>query len=336
MPETSVPSCSAASEEPQPKKKRRPAKLPIGYLTFNPHRASLADYDFVVVLNSAGKDSQAMLDYVDEQARAEGVEDRVVVVHNDLGATDSGETVEWPDTPELAAEQAAHYGYRFERIARSLGGLWHQLLHQRKLWMSSNARWCTSDQKTSQGMKLVTRLVREARARGVTGRPIRVLYALGLRAEESTGRAKKPVLAVDRAASNGQRTVVRWHPILDWSEQQVWRRIAESGVPYHWAYDAGMGRLSCSLCVLATRSDLVCAARLRPALTDDFVRAEVTLGHTFKADLSIAEVREEALRLGPINAASVLPGEAMRRRLGESTTAAYLRRVGQARYRRAA
>ncbi|MEV8396678.1 phosphoadenosine phosphosulfate reductase family protein [Streptomyces niveus] len=328
-PDTSA-GCGAAEVEQPPatsraRRRRKPRKLPTGYLDFNPRRASLADYDVIVFNSSGGKDSQAALDYVAEQARAAGVSDRVVVLHNDLGVTDSAEPVEWPGTEELAAEQAAHYGFRFETIRRALGGLWQQLIEQRKLFPSSQARWCTSDQKSSQGLKFLTRLVRELRGRGVTGRPIRILYVLGLRAEESSGRARKPELAVDRAASNGQRTVVRWHPILTWSEQRVWRRIADSGVRYHWAYDAGMDRLSCALCVLATRADLVCASRLRPALTDDYVRAEEITGHKFKTDLSIRDIRAEAQSLGPIT--KIRPGEAMRRRLGYSSTALYLGRV---------
>ncbi|HEX5567937.1 MAG TPA: hypothetical protein VFY14_13595, partial [Streptomyces sp.] len=68
----------------------------------------LTEFDVILVASSAGKDSQAMLDYVAELARAAGVEDRVTVLHNDLGE------VEWPGVAELAAEQAAHYGFRFE------------------------------------------------------------------------------------------------------------------------------------------------------------------------------------------------------------------------------
>ncbi|MBQ1165269.1 phosphoadenosine phosphosulfate reductase family protein, partial [Streptomyces sp. A73] len=74
----------------------------------------------------------------------------------------------------------------------------------------------------------------------------RVLYCLGLRAEESSGRAKKPVLSVDDAASSGVREVVTWLPIRHWTEAEVWARIKASGVRYHWAYDKGMKRLSCS------------------------------------------------------------------------------------------
>ena len=102
----------------------------------------LADYDVILVASSAGKDSQAMLDYVAELARGAGVEDRITVL---LGE------VEWPGTAELAREQAEHYGYRFEMRHREQGLLLEQIAERhRKLrakgdfttpaWPSSSAR----------------------------------------------------------------------------------------------------------------------------------------------------------------------------------------------------
>jgi predicted phosphoadenosine phosphosulfate sulfurtransferase len=59
----------------------------------------LGGYDWVVLSSSAGKDSQAMLDYVVEQCdRARVPRERLVVAHADLGR------VEWPGTRALAEE----------------------------------------------------------------------------------------------------------------------------------------------------------------------------------------------------------------------------------------
>ncbi|CAL9668503.1 hypothetical protein SUDANB145_07288 (plasmid) [Streptomyces sp. enrichment culture] len=256
---------------------------------------NLADYDILLVASSAGKDSQAMLDHVAQLASEAVVTDRVVVLHNDLGE------VEWPGTSELAREQAEHYGFRFEMRHREQGLLLDQIRDRHNklrargdtttpAWPSSAARYCTSDQKRAPARKLITQLVGEL---GLD-RQARVLYCLGIRAQESSGRAKKPVLELDKAATSGVREVTTWHPILDWTETQVWDRIKASGVRYHWAYDQGMKRLSCSFCVLASREDLVCAARLRPDMARTYLELEQELGHTFKADLSMAEIVAEA------------------------------------------
>ncbi|QXJ25939.1 phosphoadenosine phosphosulfate reductase family protein [Actinomadura graeca] len=263
--------------------------------------------DVIVVASSAGKDSQAMLDQVAELARAAGVLERVVVVHNDLGVTDRGHPVEWPGTTALARIQADHYGLPLEILHRDKGGLWQQARNERHAWPSAAARWCTADQKTGQAMKLVTRRVAAA---GITGRPAEVIYCVGLRAQESPSRARKSVQVVDQGRSSSVRTITRWHPILDWPQERVWKRIHASGVPYHPAYDWGMRRLSCSLCVLASREDLVLAARLRPALAREYLELETQFRRQdderlrklwrFRSDLSMAQVIEAAETAGPL------------------------------------
>lgn len=243
--------------------------------------------DVIVINSSGGKDSQAMLDYVAQLTAEAGVSDRVTVVHNDLGATDTGIPIEWPGTADLVHRQAAHYGFPVVVTRRDKGGLFQQLRNERRKWPSASARWCTSDQKTGQGRKAVTRLVSQL---GISGRPAQVLYCLGLRAQESPGRARKPVLEIDKAGTSGRRVMRRWLPIHDWTDAQVWDRIRASGVPYHPAYDQGMTRLSCSLCVLASRDDLIRAARLRPDLAAEYAALEVELNHRFRADLSMADI----------------------------------------------
>ena len=261
------------------------APMQLSFDTPAEELVDLASYDYILVNSSAGKDSQAMLDYLAERAAAAGVAERVIVVHCDLGR------VEWAGTKELAAEQAAHYGFRFEVVRRELGDLLDQI-EARGMFPSSTARYCTSDQKTSQVTKLITALVAES---GITGRQVRVLNCLGIRAQESAARAKKAAFGTDRA-SNGKRHIDRWLPIHNWTEDEVWARIRQSGVAYHPAYDAGMPRLSCCFCVLASKPALVRAAKLNPGLAAEYAAVEARIGHTFKADLSMADIIAAAER----------------------------------------
>ncbi|HEX5116013.1 MAG TPA: phosphoadenosine phosphosulfate reductase family protein [Pseudonocardiaceae bacterium] len=240
----------------------------------------LAAYDVILVNSSGGKDSQAMLDEVCALASAAGVLHRVTVLHCALGH------VEWPGTSELARTQAEHYGVRYEERHREQGLLLDQV-RRRGRWPSSSARYCTSDQKRGPARKFITQLVAEL---GDLHRPARVLNCMGLRAEESRARLKKPRLSRDEAASSSRRTIDTWLPIHDWTEGQVWQRIHASGVPYHSAYDQGMTRLSCSLCVLASRADLVRAAQLRPALAAEYAELETEIGHRFRNDMSMADI----------------------------------------------
>jgi len=72
----------------------------------------LTKYDIIVVSSSSGKDSQVMLDQVSALADIQGVLDRVIVVHSDLGR------LEWDGAPELAEEQADFYDVRFKKVSR--------------------------------------------------------------------------------------------------------------------------------------------------------------------------------------------------------------------------
>ena len=255
---------------------------------------NLAQYDVILINSSGGKDSQAQLDLLVEQADAQGVSRaRLVVVHADLGR------VEWQGTKALAAEQARHYGLRFEVVRRQ-----QDLLDQveaRGLWPSSKARFCTSDHKRDQVAKLLTQLTAELTNPGgrAFGRQARILNCQGIRAQESTERAKKSPFQVDKRASNSRRHVDLYYPIFDWSTEQVWARIKASGVRHHRAYDLGASRLSCVFCVFASKRDLTIAAEHNPELLQAYADVEARIGHTFRQDLKIGSF----LKLTPVCAA---------------------------------
>lgn len=243
----------------------------------------LSSYDLILVNSSAGKDSQAMLDYVVELADKEGVRDRILVGHADLGR------VEWKGTPELAERQAKHYGLRFEKISRPQGDLLDHI-EKRGMFPDMKNRYCTSDHKRGQILKIVTGLQEKS------GKKIgyRVLNCMGIRAEESPARSKKiPFVENAYGSTKGpKRKVDLWFPIFTWTVEQVWARIKASGVEHHKAYDLGMKRLSCMFCVFAPKHMLMIAGKENPELLDEYIRVEKKIGHTFRQGFSIAEVKE--------------------------------------------
>lgn len=294
----------------------------------------LLRYDWIVVSSSAGKDSMAMLDYVSDLAEANGVLDRVVVVHCDLGR------VEWKGTSDLAEAQAARYGVRYIRVWRRQGDLLQHiermgffprpvtryctsdhkrdqifraftqlageiparsgdLLEQveaRGMWPSPKQRYCTSDQKRAQAHRAYTALTK---LKGNSLNPIQILSCQGMRADESPGRAKLNPFKRDERASNGKRTVMNWLPLHAWSTEEVWTRIRASRASdlVHHAYALGMPRLSCCFCIFAPKAALMLAGKHNPELLDEYVRVEQKIGHKFRIDLSLTEVRD-ALRSG--------------------------------------
>lgn len=271
--------------------------------------------DVIVLNSSGGKDSMAMMAYVVGLAAKVGALDRIVVVHCDLGR------VEWEGTRELAELHAQIYGLPFEVRSRQAGDLLDQV-EERSMWPSADVRYCTAYHKRDLVRDLIRgldRLYARFWRRGI------VLDCLGFRAAESSKRAKKEPLAQDTALTTRGRSVFTWSPILDWSDVRVWQEIANSGLPYSPVYDAGMSRLSCSFCVLASEADLVCAARLRPDMAQTYVELEGRIGHKFKAKLAMADVHAQAQELGPLE--NWARGAAMRRHLGDEVTDRYLSRI---------
>ena len=264
---------------------------------------ALTTYDWWVLSSSAGKDSAAMLDYLVEQAHRVGFPlDRIVVVHCDLGRFEWPSTRELgqdlvdrfgdrPGTLELARLQAERYGLRFEVRGRTQSDLLDQVRHY-GYWPTARSRYCTSAFKREVVTKFITELVDESNL----DRPVRILNCMGMRAEESSARAKRPQFKPHDTVyrSNGRRVVDTYLPIHLWTLSEVWDRVELSRVQHHWAYDAGMSRLSCSFCILASLADLVTAAKLRPELAREYAKTEREIDHDFKQGLSMAALIERA------------------------------------------
>lgn len=253
----------------------------------------LASYDVILLNTSGGKDSMAAMITVVDLATRQGAKDRIVAVHCDLG------DMEWQGTLELAREHAEHFGLRFEVVRNRNHVDLLARIEKRGKWPDAGNRYCTSEFKTGQVKRLATQLVREFRDNsGTTPRQVRILNVLGLRADESPARRKRPSFQhyePKTGWSNGKRWVDEWLPIHDWGVDEVWGAIRQSGLRAHFAYDIGMPRLSCAFCVFASKPALILAAQHNPELAQRYVNAEARMGHTFRHKLSIAEVVEEAV-----------------------------------------
>ena len=91
---------------------------------------------------------------------------------------------------------------------------------------------------------LPTRLARyccaEFKERGGTGR----FVVTGVRHAESVRRSKRKLIEPCRQP-NGKQFI---HPIIDWSDDEVWEYIKTYNVPYCSLYDEGFKRIGCVCC----------------------------------------------------------------------------------------
>lgn len=237
--------------------------------------------------HSGGKDSQAMLIKLRDVIPAR----QLVVVHASLG------TVEWPGALELAANQAANAGLPFivARAHKTLLEMVARRFENRPevpSWPSARTRQCTSDLKRGPIQREVRRYAKE------NGFNI-VVNCLGLRAQESPGRAKRQILRRNDTDSNSVLTWYEWLPVHELLTDEVFATIRGAGQEPHYAYSLGNERLSCVFCIMASRNDLRNGARYHPELLGQYAELESKTGYTMHMnripirELVAQEVRQE-------------------------------------------
>ncbi len=228
--------------------------------------AALRQNPWIVYNLSGGKDSGAASHAVN--AFLDGIghpRAQRLAIHADLGR------IEWRATAETVAATAAHLGVPLVVVRRNAGDLiarWETRFANAKLryealetyrliapWSHASQRFCTSELKAQvMGPALAKRL------RGET-----VIQVIGIRREESAGRAKAPVSSLDlRHAPPGNAAgtrMVLWNPILEATTGAVFATHETFGIPLHEAYRIyGSTRLSCAYCVLGSEHDLAASA----------------------------------------------------------------------------
>ncbi len=206
-----------------------------------------------VVNHSGGKDSQAMFLYLFGLVPKE----QLLTIHAELAEVD------WPDIPAHIVETTYGVPLTLCRAPRTF----FEIVERRQMFPSPRMRWCTSDLKRG-GIEKAIR---------ATGAKL-IVSCDGRRAQESPNRSRIEPFSLSERNSKAGREWYEWLPIHDWTIEQVFERIASAGQNPHWAYAAGMGRLSCSFCVMSSAADLRTAAQLRPDLYKKYVATEKAIG----------------------------------------------------------
>lgn len=217
--------------------------------------------------HSGGKDSQVMLIKLLEIVPTA----QLIVVHASLGV------IEWPGALDLAETQAGDAGLPFI-VARASKTFFEMVERRFKnrpevpSWPSSSTRQCTSDLKRGPIQREVRRY---AKANGFKT----IVNCLGLRAQESPGRAKRQVFS-KMGISNSVNTWYEWLPVHELLTEEVFATIRLAGQEPHYAYALGNERLSCVFCIMASRNDMANGARHNPPLLDEYAELEVKTGYT--------------------------------------------------------
>ena len=68
-------------------------------------------------------------------------------------------------------------------------------------------------------------------------------WITGIRREQGPTRASAEPVEYD-----AKRRIWKYNPLVDWTEKDLWRRIAERDLPYHPLHDHGYASIGCAPC----------------------------------------------------------------------------------------
>lgn len=111
----------------------------------------------------------------------------------------------------------------------------------------------------------------------------------GVRWAESVRRSKRQLY--ERCSKNDDTFYL--HPIIDWSDEDVWNYINSNGLKYCSLYDEGFKRIGCIMCPMASEKQIMIEAKRWPkyykALMRTFERMLLTKPAHQKLQWSSAE-----------------------------------------------
>ena len=295
-------------------------------------RAAIARGTVVAMSLSGGKDSTAAAFAANAILDAAGhPRSRRIAVHADLGSA------EWRETPATVEAVAAALGLPLSVVRQTrhdLVGRWHDRFERGLAryaaletlcligpWSSAKLRFCTSEAKAA----VITRFLKSQFA----GQE--VISVIGIRRAESPARRLAPISAADpRLTCHAGTRGLIWHPLVDWSADDVFALHEREQLPLHIAYTRyGSTRLSCAACVLASKRDLEASASCagNAALFGTLVDLEARSTFSFQPGQWLADIADHIISPAQRVAVSAGKARAAERRQLEATLPPGLRYV---------
>ena len=283
--------------------------------------AALNNGASLVISISGGKDSDTMSELLPALHKLRDWTGKLALVHADLKGSD------WSMTSQYVQRRSVELGLPLHIVTRERGSLLEQMRQRYERrpdvppFPSAAARYCTADHKRTP----IDTFLRKFQPTGT------VVCAIGIRAEESPARSRKPIFRQRESVNTRERTAYDWHPLFDFTSEDVWaglgitldhlrhvreqvrdirsagatveQSVSETGWRWHPAYALGNERLSCSICILASKNDLLNGIEFHPDYYRQLVQLERDSGFSFRHGLSLASLRPDLL---PDDAPAVL------------------------------
>jgi 3'-phosphoadenosine 5'-phosphosulfate sulfotransferase (PAPS reductase)/FAD synthetase len=262
---------------------------------------------------SGGKDSCAAAVATIEYLNTQGHKGERILIHSHLGR------VEWKDSLPTCKRLAKTLDMELVVVRRETGDMMDRWLSRWKSnlerysslecvklilpWSTPSMRFCTSELKTV----IISRYLVN-RFPGQT-----ILSVSGIRAQESSKRAKEPVFkqqplltkSAPRNGSYGRTQGYNWHSIISWSTEDVFSYLASKRFTLHEAYtDFNMSRVSCAFCIMSSKEDLINATTCddNHSIYQEMVQLEIDSTFSFQSNIWLGDVASHLLEESTIEA----------------------------------
>jgi 3'-phosphoadenosine 5'-phosphosulfate sulfotransferase (PAPS reductase)/FAD synthetase len=157
------------------------------------------------------------------------------------------------------------------------------------------SRWCSSYLKIDVCKASINNQARFKNAK--------IVVLTGERRSESPSRSKYNQTQYYIQPTK-HRTVYQYRAIIDYSEEEVWKKMGEYKIRPHPAYSLGFSRVSCRACIFSNPDQWATIKRDYPAQFAEISRLESSLNHTIDNRYSIEQLAQRGSPY-PLNPALV-------------------------------
>jgi DNA sulfur modification protein DndC len=218
----------------------------------------------LVINFSGGKDSTAMLDYL--CTMYPDVPKYVVMADTGFEHTYQVPAIEW------ARQIVARYGLTLH-VVRNNHKTYLEMVERRGKFPAPGLRQCTSDLKRDPINSFIRKHVKESH----------IVNCIGIRAAESTNRAKMKPAKKNAKLCKAGRKVWDWNPIFTWSTPAVLAYLKAKDLPLHPAYSY-LSRFSCRLCIFFGPAEIAAVHKNDPQAFELVASLEERIGFTMSMD----------------------------------------------------
>ena len=180
----------------------------------------------------------------------------------------------WEHTDAIPWSQGIVERFGLElHVVRNPNKTFLSMVEKRGMFPSSGQRQCTSDLKRDPIRKWIRNNVKADV----------IINCMGMRSEESAGRARLPCIRLNEQLTKSGRQVWDWHPILGWKEHEVRLFLAERNIPLHPVYKH-LRRFSCRVCIFMSKHDIQQVKLHDPEAIRTINELEQRIGFTMRRD----------------------------------------------------